>query len=290
MMRLNACGVLLCLFVVLSGACAPAQADTGGRLPATGGVTSIEAAGGGGLTPWALIAGYGTRDEWAGTVSYTRLPLDAFTFDSMAINVGIADRFEFSLGRQHFDLEQVVPGEALRQHIAGFKWRIAGEAIFSGDALPQLTLGLQYKRNEDFAFIPRALGARREEDVELYLSAGKLYFSALGGRNLYVNAGLRLSRANQFGLLGFGGPEQGRHRPQLELAAGLFLTDALVLGAEYRQRPDTLAAVDEAAAHDLFLAWVPNRRWSLTLARVDLGPVAGVRDQQGNYLSVLVNF
>lgn len=45
----------------LLAAIAPAQA--GDRLLATGGVTQLEGAAGGGLTPWALIAGYGTRDQ-----------------------------------------------------------------------------------------------------------------------------------------------------------------------------------------------------------------------------------
>ena len=38
----------------------------GGRLLATGGATMIEGAAGGGLVPWAVLAGYGTREEWAG--------------------------------------------------------------------------------------------------------------------------------------------------------------------------------------------------------------------------------
>ena len=33
-----------------------------GKLLATGGVSAVEGEGGGGLTPWALISGYGTRD------------------------------------------------------------------------------------------------------------------------------------------------------------------------------------------------------------------------------------
>lgn len=37
--------------------------DPGGRLLLTGGVSTIEGAGGGGIVPWALIGGYGTRNE-----------------------------------------------------------------------------------------------------------------------------------------------------------------------------------------------------------------------------------
>ena len=41
----------------------PEDPDTGGKLLLTGGVTQIEGAGGGGLTPWALIGGYGSDGQ-----------------------------------------------------------------------------------------------------------------------------------------------------------------------------------------------------------------------------------
>ena len=270
---------------------ASVNADPGGRLPATGGVVSVDGSGGGGLTSWALITGYGTADEWGGAISYTRLPLPDYTFESTALTVGLFDRFELSLGRQRFDLEDVVPGEQITQDIVGLKWRLAGDAVFAPDsAMPQLALGLQHKRNRDFDFIPAALGGEHERDTEFYLAASKLYFGAVFGHNLLVNAGLRYSRANQFGLLGFGGPE-GDDREWLgELALGVFLTDSLVLGAEYRQKPDNLAFAEDDA-RDAFLAWVPNRRFALTLARVDLGRIAVTPDDQtGTYLQLQLNY
>lgn len=270
---------------------ASVNADPGGRLPATGGVVSVDGSGGGGLTSWALITGYGTADEWGGAISYTRLPLPDYTFESTALTLGLFDRFELSLGRQRFDLEDVVPGEQITQDIVGLKWRLAGDAVFAPDsAMPQLALGLQHKRNRDFDFIPAALGGEHERDTELYLAASKLYFGAVFGHNLLVNAGLRYSRANQFGLLGFGGPE-GDDREWLgELALGLLLTDSLVLGAEYRQKSDNLAFAEDDA-RDAFLAWVPNRRFALTLARVDLGRIAVTPDDQtGTYLQLQLNY
>ena len=44
-----------------------------GKLTATGGVSQVEGAGGGGLTPWALIAGYGTRDSYGANAHYTQV-------------------------------------------------------------------------------------------------------------------------------------------------------------------------------------------------------------------------
>ena len=54
------------LTLLLGVAAQPAFADDlfdGGKLLATGGVSQVEGAGGGGLANWALITGYGTRSE-----------------------------------------------------------------------------------------------------------------------------------------------------------------------------------------------------------------------------------
>ena len=44
-----------------------------GKLLATGGVSQVEGAGGGGLTPWALISGYGTRDSYGANLHATAI-------------------------------------------------------------------------------------------------------------------------------------------------------------------------------------------------------------------------
>lgn len=267
------------------------NADPGGRLPATGGVVSVEGSGGGGLTSWALITGYGTADEWGGAVSYTRLPLPDYQFESTAVTLGLFDWVELSAARQQFDLQDVVPGETISQDILAVKWRVVGDAVFAPDSwLPQLAISLQHKRNGDFDFIPAALGGQHDRDTELHLAASKLYFAAAFGHNLLVNVGVRHSRANQFGLLGFGGPDDDERKWLAEASAAVFLTDSLLLGAEYRQKPDLLA-VAEDDAHDFFLAWVPNRHLALTVARVDLGRIAVTRgDQVGTYVQLQLNY
>ena len=57
-------------FVIVSSAGVPAWA--GDRLLATGGVSNVEGSAGGGLSPWALIAGYGTREQTGATAMFTR--------------------------------------------------------------------------------------------------------------------------------------------------------------------------------------------------------------------------
>jgi hypothetical protein len=48
----------------------------GGKLLATGGVSQLEGAGGGGLAPWALITGYGTDAGIGGNAHYTAVYVD----------------------------------------------------------------------------------------------------------------------------------------------------------------------------------------------------------------------
>src|SRR6476660_8168299 len=65
-------GVLFVLVATLAPAQAQQRPDSG-KLLATGGVSQLEGAGGGGLTPWALIAGYGTRDSYGANVHATAI-------------------------------------------------------------------------------------------------------------------------------------------------------------------------------------------------------------------------
>ena len=62
---------LISLLFVTNATFADMLPEPGGRLLATGGVTQIEGTGGGGLVPWALITGYGTRDQVSATAFYT---------------------------------------------------------------------------------------------------------------------------------------------------------------------------------------------------------------------------
>lgn len=40
--------------------------EVGSRHLATGGVTQIEGSAGSGIVPWAVLPGYGQKDEWGG--------------------------------------------------------------------------------------------------------------------------------------------------------------------------------------------------------------------------------
>ncbi len=298
--------VLLALLAVLAGS--PAQADDG-KLLATGGVSQVEGAGGGGLVPWALISGYETRDGVGVTVHDTYVPLHDFTLHSPGIAVGLWDRLELSYAADLFriDNDNLTPGglakgHTLHQDVFGAKLRVAGDAIYDQDSWwPQIALGAQYKRSADKPLL-QAVGARDSSGVDVYAAASKLLLA----ESLLVNGTLRLTRANQFGLLGFGGPNHDGYQPEIEASLAYLLSKRLVVGAEFRSKPNNLSKfagalpiAPEGNAYDLFVAYFLNKNVSLTAALVDLGKIADVSlaplgidrglepsSQTGGYLSL----
>ncbi len=264
----------------------------GERLLATGGVMQIEGSAGGGLTPWALIAGYGTREEIGASAFYTHAKTDGgFDMDLAGVALGFNNRVEVSYGQQRFGLSDTVPGEHIRMHTLGAKVRLFGDAVYDQDTwVPQVSAGVQVKHNADFDKVPKALGAESATGVDFYLSATKLYLAAIAGRNVLVNATLQATKANQFGLLGFGGDKHDHYQLQPAASLALMLTDNLLVGAEYRARPDNLNSFKEDDAKDVFIAWFPTKYLALTAAYVDLGNIADKDNQSAWYLSGQLSF
>ena len=270
---------------------AGAQAEPGARLLATGGVTQVEGAAGGGLVPWALIAGYGTRDQWGGTVFHTRADPGDFSLSSKGVAIGMFDRVELSLAEQRFGLGTTVPGRSIKQDVLGLKVKVVGDAVYDQDTvMPQIAVGLQYKQNQDFDPTPRALGARKSSGVDYYVAATKLLLGAVAGRNLLLNGTLRATKANQLGILGFGGDLRDSYQLRFESSVGVFLNDNLLIGAEYRQKPDNLSVFREDAFKDVFIAFLPAKYVALTAAYTKYGNIADKPNQRALYLSVQVSF
>jgi len=267
---------------------APARGEVSDRLAWTGGVTQVEGAAGGGLVPWALIGGLETDTEVGATAFGTDVETRDFALRVAGAGVDVHDRLELSYAHQRFEAGSVLPGLTLGQDIVGAKLRLLGDAVFAPDEWwPQLALGAQWKHTSDFAGVPQAVGAARGSDLDLYLAATKLYFGALGGRNVLLDATLRRTRADQFGLLGFGAA-QGAERYEPEVSAGVWPVPPLLLGVEYRAKPDELRSLREDAAKDVFVAYGPLKRLTATLAWVDLGHIAGKSAQRGVYASLWV--
>ena len=271
-------------------------AHAGDRLLATWGVNQVEGAGGGGLTPWATISGTGSSDQIGATVFATHADTQGdYRLKVVGTAVGLRDRVELSMARWSFKLaDDVVPGKALEMSVLGAKVKVLGDAVYDQDTwVPQVSVGVLYKIADDVAAL-RSLGLpiRASHDYDLYASATKVWLGAAGGYNVLGNLTLRWTRANQFGLLGFGSSLESDHGLEVEGSLGLMLRDDLVVGAEYRTKPDNFGegAFQEEDAYDLFVAWFPYRHVSLTAAWLNLGNIATKKNQRGLYLSGQVAF
>ena len=264
----------------------------GGKLLLTNGVTSVEGAAGGGLATWAVVAGNETRDGIGGKASATVVALPDFDLTSFGAAIGVNDRLELSYTRQRFDTRAAGTalglgrGFTFGQDVFGAKLRVIGDAVWDQDSwLPQIAFGVQHKRANRGVVI-RAVGGQHDRGTDFYVAATKVVLS----RSLVLNATLRATKANQFGLLGFGGDRHDRYRPQVEGSAGVMLSPRLAVGVEGRSKPSNLRFAREQKALDAFAAWAVARNVSLTAAYVDLGDIATVRRQRGAFLSVQGSF
>lgn len=268
-----------------------AQAANEGRLKATGGLSTIEGAAGGGLVPWATVSGLSTRPGHDAVVGLSTTRVGDFELHSIGLSVSWHDRFEVSLGRQEFTIDRGLLPDTFDRHIGqnvfGTKLRVAGDLIYG--KLPQMSLGVLYKHS-DSGQLANALGARRNSDVELYFAMSRLFLAGPFDRNWLVNGTLRATRANETGLLGFGRIGDDDHELVGEVSAAMFFNPEFAIGAEYRQKPDGLPGLGESDWRDLFLVWVPNRHLSLALAYVDLGTIAARPNQHGAFVSITGNW
>lgn len=254
------------------------------KLLATGGATQFEGQAGGGLVPWAVIGGYGEDGEWGGAAAITRVQVDDFELDVTALALGINNRIEVSYARQKLKVEPL--GLAIRQDVFGGKLRLGGDLVYG--PLPQISAGVQYKKNRDFD-VPAAVGADSDEGLDYYLSASRLWLGGVLGRNVVTSLTLRSTDANQAGLLGFGHADGSGRDWVAEGSVGVFLNRHWVVGMEYRQKPDRLAAVAEDDWMDAFVGWFPNKHIAVVAAWSDLGDIAGLEAQRGWYLSLQLN-
>jgi len=274
-------------------ACASgAMAEPGGRILATGGATSIEGAAGGGIVPWAVLSGYGTRDEWGGDVFATRVDTGDYRLDSFGAALSLGNRVELSIARQRLDIDALtkaagLPEKTLNQDIYGLKVRLFGDLIY--DQLPQVSFGAQYKRQRNF-LVPSLVGAKRDSDTDYYLAASRLFLGAVGGYNLLLNGTLRYSRANETGLLGFGGDRRDSRSLLKEGSVGLLLCPQWIVGVEYREKPDNLSFAGESDWQDLFVGYFPSKRVAVVASWADMGEIATLEGQQGLYLSLQLSY
>ena len=312
-------------------------------------MSNFEGAAGGGLTPWALIGSYATDDQVGATAFYTNVSIREYDLQTLGFALGFYDRFELSYAHQNLGVSAnviqntagaliagltpvlgpasapVAPSTSIGMDVIGAKVRLFGDAVYGQDTLlPQVALGVQFKQNQDFdqgisvpylggTGIPQLLGARDDHGVDIYLSATKVLLGVPMGKRLLMNYTARATKANAFGLLGFGRKvvnplngvllsEDNSYELEHEGSLGLFLTEQVVIGAEIRSQTNRLKQQEvlgllgapnlakEDTVHDFFIAYVPNKRWSLTLAAVDFGNLPFQEDSKAFYVSAQAAF
>lgn len=293
------------------------------RLIMSGGINSFEGTSGGGITPWALIGGYGSDQEFDVTVNAQLLDVGRYRLTTAGITFAAWERVELSLQKQSLAVSDDVLSDAfslltdgavtsaqstdIEQDIIGLKVRLLGDALFAEyTSLPQMSLGMQYKKNRDMDTslaifdgstplpgigVPRVLGATEDSGIDVYLSASKIWLGGAGGSHVLGNFTLRASRANAFGLLGFETATDGSYELEYEGSLALIPAASWVMGAEFRTQSDRLGPLaPEQTVWDLFVAWFPSKQVSATLAWVDLGTLPFEDEARGIYLSVTGNF
>ncbi|MDB5988305.1 MAG: hypothetical protein JWR16_3358 [Nevskia sp.] len=260
--------VLAALLAVSGTASAGLYND--GKVLATGGVSMTDGAGGGGITPWATITGYETRDGINADLHYTYVHLPNYDLNSGGIAIGFFDRVELSYTNDSLPTGNTydtvglltttvnnlltvgsTPANTLntgiepfnttvRMNVFGAKIRLFGEAIYDSDNLiPQVAIGGFYKINNNKLLL-KTLGADKSKDFEAYVSVTKIFFPL----STLINLTGRYTSANQTGLVGFGGPD-GNHRSfRFEGSIAYLLNKGTAIGAEYQMHSDKLHNVN----------------------------------------------
>lgn len=272
--------------VVIYGlVCLSAAVHAGGKLVGSSGVTQIEGSGGGGLVPWATLSGSATRDETSGAAFFSAVSVDDFRMTSYGASYSYHDRLEVTIAHQNFRSDD--KSVQLSQNVLGLKFRLLGDLIYT--PWPQLAIGAQYK-NANTPNALTALGARKDYGVDFYVAATKAWLDGPWHRTFLLNTTMRFSKANQLGLLGFGGDQEDGYNTLFEASAALFLTRHWVIGLEYRQKSNQLKAVEEDDWKDAFVAFIPNKRVAVSWALVDLGRIGGKKKQTGGYMSLQLSY
>ena len=290
--RMHAGLAAICIGLSATAAFAENDGSTfSSKLLLTGGVTTIEGAAGGGLTPWAVIGGNGTKEQIGASAFYTNVHSKDYNLNTSGALVGIYDRVELSFAEQKFDTRAVGGllglgnGFKFTQKIFGAKVRLVGDAVLEQDsALPQISVGFQRKENDRGALL-NALGIKRDRGTDYYVSATKLFLAT----SILVNGTVRLTKANQTGILGFGTAAKDKYEAQFEGSVAYLARKDLAFGVEFRQKPDNLP-FKENNWYDVFVAYAPTKNVSLTLAYADLGNIVIKDKQRATYLSVQVGF
>ncbi len=283
--------LVMAIAVVTASPAAAREGRAGGKLMLTNGVTTIEGSSGGGISTWALIAGNETVDGIGGSAHVSVILLPDYRWESRGAAIGVHDRLELSYARQNLDTRDVGAklgigrGYTLNQNVFGAKLRVAGDAVYGSAYLPQIAIGVQHKHNLDPQVVT-AVGGRHASGTDIYVAATKLLLR----QSILLGTTIRYTKANQNGLLGFGGDRGASRTVQIEGTLGYQISRQLVVGGEYRSKPDNLGFAKEHDWKTAYAAYAITKNLTATAAYVDLGSIATAERQRGGFLSLQTAF
>tara|TARA_Y100000310_G_scaffold14464_1_gene14624 strand:+ start:1885 stop:2532 length:648 start_codon:yes stop_codon:yes gene_type:complete len=194
-------------------------AQSGSRSIASGGITGFEGTAGGGITPWAFIGGYTSKEEISYSANVQYLSLNDYSLTTAGASISLFDRVEISVQRQRLDISAGLTSNVfalltegavtnansatIEQDIVGAKVKLFGDGVFTQNSwVPQVAIGAQYKKNRDFDSslslpdgtvplpeigVPLLLGAKDDSGTDVYVSATKLWLGTPSGYNLLTN-------------------------------------------------------------------------------------------------------
>lgn len=137
-------------------------------------------------------------------------------------------------------------GHSVRMHNFNARYQFIKEGDFDLKWMPAVTAGIHYKVNEDIDdmrdnlndaglmnFMKNQMHITKNTGLDVSLVASKMLTCL--PRPMIVSAGARSTKSAHAGFLGF----TDHRRIVGEFACCMLITDKLVVGAEYRQKPDS---------------------------------------------------
>jgi len=259
----------------------------------------IEGYSGGAITPMAYICNCGPDEHSIGrpAVSYSLMAMTSKELHVFVITQSFLKRFEIGYGLNHLRLGSLYddvkkgggdPGRKdLELHHVNLRANLLPENSFDLPT-PAVTAGVHFKYNDGIKSINRklggafsAIGYARHYGFDYTLMAGKTFPKLAIGRPVMLSGGMRISRAAQLGLLGFG----DRDEVTFEGSVATLPTNWLCLGYEFRQKENPYKKIpgligDERNWHALSVSWIVTERLTISGLYGALGNVANANEDK----------
>ncbi|MDB5975107.1 MAG: hypothetical protein JWR07_1867 [Nevskia sp.] len=326
------CAALLATGMALLGGSAHAgilDFYNDGKVLATPGVSMTDGAGGGGITPWAVITGYETRDGINADFHYTYVNLPNYSLNSLGAAVGFYDRVELSYAYDILPtgstfntiglvsnavggllssptLGPILSGLGLttgnqlaggvdpwnttiKMHVVGAKVRLIGEAIYDSDNLIPQVSVGGFYKWNENKVLLETLQAAKSKDWEAYASITKIFFPV----STLLNVTARYTGANQTGLTGFGGPDGDHKKVRVEASLAYLLKKDTAIGVEFQQHGHNVDGRNVTLGGGLDLTSLVNNPLlgpTLKGLGVDSALVSTLTQKESNWYDAFVAF